>query len=173
MLTCLFAALIVVEPDLGTTIALMLMMLGSSSSPASPAGCWRARARSRVAAGLAAIWIEPYRRARVFSFLDPWADPENAGFQTVQAMIGIGSGGLTGKGLGEGVQKINYLPEQQTDMILAVIGEELGLIGDDRRDRRVRRRSRSPASPSRCAAATPSESCSRPGSPRSSAARRP
>ncbi len=73
--------------------------------------------------------MEPYRRARVFSFLDPWSDPENAGFQTVQAMIGIGSGGLTGKGLGEGVQKINYLPEQQTDMILAVIGEELGLIG--------------------------------------------
>jgi cell division protein FtsW len=79
--------------------------------------------------GLGAIWVEPYRRARVFSFLDPWADPENTGFQTVQAMIGIGSGGLTGKGLGEGVQKINYLPEQQTDMILAVIGEELGLIG--------------------------------------------
>ena len=82
-----------------------------------------------VAAGLAAIWVEPYRRARIFSFLDPWADPENAGFQTVQALIGLGSGGITGKGLGEGVQKINYLPEQQTDMILAVIGEELGLIG--------------------------------------------
>ena len=56
-------------------------------------------------------------------------DPEDTGFQTVQALIGIGSGGVTGKGLGEGVQKINYLPEQQTDMILAVIGEELGLIG--------------------------------------------
>jgi cell division protein FtsW len=79
--------------------------------------------------GLAAIWLEPYRRARLFSFLDPWSDPQDAGFQTVQALIGIGSGGLTGKGLGEGVQKINYLPEQQTDMILAVIGEELGLIG--------------------------------------------
>ena len=82
-----------------------------------------------MVAGLAAIWIEPYRRARFLSFLDPWGDPENTGFQTVQAIIGIGSGGLTGKGLGEGVQKINYLPEQQTDMILAVIGEELGLIG--------------------------------------------
>ena len=79
--------------------------------------------------GLAAIWIEPYRRARLFSFLDPWSDPQDTGFQTVQALIGIGSGGVTGKGLGEGVQKINYLPEQQTDMILAVIGEELGLIG--------------------------------------------
>ena len=84
---------------------------------------------SRRSAGSPRSGSEPYRRARLFSFLDPWADPEDAGFQTVQALIGIGSGGLTGKGLGEGVQKINYLPEQQTDMILAVIGEELGLIG--------------------------------------------
>ena len=90
---------------------------------------WQARPPSRSTAGLAAIWIEPYRRARVFSFLDPWSDPQSAGFQTVQAMIGLGSGGLTGEGLGEGVQKINYLPEAHTDMILAVIGEELGLIG--------------------------------------------
>jgi cell division protein FtsW len=82
-----------------------------------------------ILGGLAAIWMEPYRRARVFSFLDPWADPQDTGFQTVQALLGLGSGGLTGKGLGEGVQKINYLPEQQTDMILAVIGEELGLLG--------------------------------------------
>jgi cell division protein FtsW len=129
MLTCLFAALIVVEPDLGTTIALMLMMLGILVVAGVPGRALAGATTLALTAGLASIWIEPYRRARVFSFLDPWADPENAGFQTVQAMIGIGSGGLTGKGLGEGVQKINYLPEQQTDMILAVIGEELGLIG--------------------------------------------
>jgi len=129
MLTCLFAALIVVEPDLGTTIALMLMMLGMLVVAGVPGRVLAGATSLALAAGMAAIWIEPYRRARVFSFLDPWSDPENAGFQTVQALIGIGSGGLTGKGLGEGVQKINYLPEQQTDMILAVIGEELGLIG--------------------------------------------
>jgi cell division protein FtsW len=129
MLTCLFAALIVVEPDLGTTIALMLMMLGILVVAGVPSRVLAAATGFALAAGTAAIWIEPYRRARFLSFLDPWADPENSGFQTVQAMIGIGSGGLTGKGLGEGVQKINYLPEQQTDMILAVIGEELGLIG--------------------------------------------
>ena len=129
MLTCLFAALIVVEPDLGTTIALMLMMLGILVVAGVPGRVLAGASTLALTAGLAAIWIEPYRRARVFSFLNPWADPQNAGFQTVQAMIGIGSGGLTGKGLGEGVQKINYLPEQQTDMILAVIGEELGLIG--------------------------------------------
>jgi cell division protein FtsW len=82
-----------------------------------------------VTLGFVAIWASPYRRERVFSFLDPWADPENAGFQTVQATIGLGSGGLTGEGLGQSVQKINYLPEAHTDMILAIIGEELGLIG--------------------------------------------
>jgi cell division protein FtsW len=82
-----------------------------------------------VAVGLLAIWVEPYRRARVFSFLDPWSDAQGSGFQIVQAMIGIGSGGFTGAGLGEGVGKISYLPEAHTDMIFAVIGEELGLVG--------------------------------------------
>src|SRR5205814_4121373 len=82
-----------------------------------------------VALGLVAIWFEPYRRARFFSFLDPWKDAQGAGFQPVQAMISLGSGGVLGVGLGQGVGKINYLPEAHTDMILAVIGEELGLIG--------------------------------------------
>ena len=79
--------------------------------------------------GMIAIWAEPYRRARVFSFLDPWSDAQGSGFQIVQAMIGIGSGGITGEGLGEGVQKVLYLPEAHTDMIFAVVGEELGLVG--------------------------------------------
>jgi cell division protein FtsW len=129
MVTCLFSALIVVEPDLGTTIALMLMVGGMLVVAGVPGRTLGAAATIATLGGLAAIWMEPYRRERLFSFLDPWADPEDTGFQTVQALIGIGSGGFTGKGLGEGVQKINYLPEQQTDMILAVIGEELGLIG--------------------------------------------
>ena len=129
MVTCLFAALIVIEPDLGTTIALLLMIGGMLVVAGVPGRTLGAAATIATMGGLAAIWIEPYRRARLFSFLDPWSDPQDTGFQTVQAMIGIGSGGVTGKGLGEGVQKINYLPEQQTDMILAVIGEELGLIG--------------------------------------------
>ena len=76
-----------------------------------PAASSPARRDRAGRSALAAIWVEPYRRARFFSFLDPWRDAQGAGFQTVQAMIGIGSGGLTGKGLGEGVQKINYLPE--------------------------------------------------------------
>ncbi|HUP32145.1 MAG TPA: putative lipid II flippase FtsW [Gaiellaceae bacterium] len=129
LVTAIFAALIMLEPDLGTTVALLLMLAGMLVVAGVPARVLAGAGTIALVASLAAIWVEPYRRARIFSFLDPWADPENTGFQTVQALIGIGSGGLTGKGLGEGVQKINYLPEQQTDMILAVIGEELGLIG--------------------------------------------
>jgi cell division protein FtsW len=75
------------------------------------------------------VWFEPYRRARIFSFLDPWKDPQGAGFQIVQALIALASGGIFGTGLGNGVIKYNYLPEAHTDMILAVIGEELGLVG--------------------------------------------
>jgi cell division protein FtsW len=82
-----------------------------------------------LAAGVAAIYMEPYRRARLLSFLDPWQDAEGAGFQNVQAIIGMGSGGITGEGLGQGIQKVNFLPEAHTDMIFAVVGEELGLIG--------------------------------------------
>src|SRR4051794_34199707 len=84
-----------------------------------------------VLAVLALIFaiIEPYRRARLLTFLHPWQDATGDGFQAVQAMIAIGSGGFFGVGLGESVQKIFYLPEAHTDMILAVIGEEWGVMG--------------------------------------------
>ena len=73
--------------------------------------------------------IEPYRMARLTGFLNPGADASGAGFQAAQAKIALGSGGLFGVGIGNGVQKAFYLPEAHTDMISAVIGEELGLIG--------------------------------------------
>ena len=73
--------------------------------------------------------FEPYRRARLTSFLDPWDHAAGAGFQAVQGQIAIGSGGLFGHGLGASIQKIFYVPEAHTDFILAVIGEELGLAG--------------------------------------------
>jgi cell division protein FtsW len=79
--------------------------------------------------GVVAIWFEPYRRERLLSFLNPWEDAQGAGFQIVQAQIGLGSGGWLGEGLGQGVQKIHYLPEAHTDMIIAIVGEELGLVG--------------------------------------------
>jgi cell division protein FtsW len=129
LLTAVFCGLILLEPDLGTTITLCGTMLAIFLVAGVPL---RVVATAAVAAGalaVAAIWMEPYRRARFLSFLDPWADAQGDGFQVVQAMIGIGSGGLTGAGLGEGVQKVLYLPEAHTDMIFAVVGEELGLLG--------------------------------------------
>ena len=91
--------------------------------------CSAPPARSSASPALAAIWLEPYRRARLFAFLDPWSDPQNSGFQSVQALIGMGSGGVFGEGLGQGISKVFYLPEAHTDMIFAIVGEELGLLG--------------------------------------------
>jgi cell division protein FtsW len=71
----------------------------------------------------------PYRRRRLFAFLDPWQDPLGDGFQIIQSRIAVGTGGVAGRGLMEGVQKLFYLPEPHTDFIYAVIAEELGLIG--------------------------------------------
>ena len=129
MTTGIFCALILVEPDLGTVIAIAVVLGAILVVSGTPLRVLATGGSIAFALGLAAIWIEPYRRARVFSFLDPWHDAQGAGFQTVQAIIGLGSGGLFGVGLGQGVQKVNYLPEAHTDMIFATIGEELGLIG--------------------------------------------
>jgi cell division protein FtsW len=124
-----FCLLVVAEPDLGTAITIVVVLAAVLLISGTPMPTLATGAGIVTALGLLAIWFEPYRRARFFSFLDPWKDPQGAGFQTVQAMIGLGSGGVFGVGLGQGVTKINYLPEAHTDMITAVIGEELGLVG--------------------------------------------
>jgi cell division protein FtsW len=129
LLVGLFAGLILLEPDLGTTIAIGVMVAAVLLVSGTPALTLAAAGGLAGAAAFVAVWVEPYRRARVLSFLNPWSDAQGAGFQTIQAQIGLGSGGLFGEGLGQGVQKIHYLPEAHTDMILAVIGEELGLLG--------------------------------------------
>jgi len=129
LVTALFGGLILLEPDLGTTISLSVMLLAVLLVAGVPLRLLTAASILALGVGFVAIWAEPYRRARVFSFLDPWSDAQNSGFQIIQAMIGIGSGGFTGVGLGEGPQKALYLPEAHTDMIFAVVGEELGLLG--------------------------------------------
>ena len=129
LVVCAFGALIVIEPDLGTTITLFLMVAGILLVSGIPLRLFALAGTFALGAGLLAIYMEPYRRDRIFSFLDPWKDAEGAGFQNVQAIIGMGSGGLTGEGIGQGIQKINFLPEAHTDMIFAVVGEELGLVG--------------------------------------------
>jgi cell division protein FtsW len=129
LVVCLVSGLIVVEPDLGTAIAIVIMIAAMLVVSGTPLRVLAASGGLGLSVLMLAIWFEPYRRARLFSFIDPWSDPHNAGFQTVQAMIALGSGGLFGVGLGESVQKIYYLPEASTDMIFAIIGEELGLVG--------------------------------------------
>jgi cell division protein FtsW len=125
----LACGLILVEPDLGTAIAIAIMVAAVLVVAGTRLSVLLGAASLGVVVVLAAIWLEPYRRERILSFLDPWQDPENGGFQAVQAMIALGSGGFLGVGLGESVQKVYYLPEASTDMIFAIVGEELGLLG--------------------------------------------
>jgi cell division protein FtsW len=123
------AMLIVAEPDLGTAIVISLTLgalLVVSGVRMRHLGTLFGVLFLLV---LVVALLEPYRRARLTAFLDPWADAQGSGFQSVQAMIAIGSGGPFGVGLGQSVQKLFYLPEAHTDMILAVIGEELGFVG--------------------------------------------
>jgi cell division protein FtsW len=121
--------LLMAQPDMGTAIVTCLAI----GSLLIAAGVPKENLLKIIAvlAVLALIFavVEPYRRARLLTFLHPWQDQTGSGFQSVQAMIAIGSGGFFGVGLGESVQKIFYLPEAHTDMILAVIGEEWGVLG--------------------------------------------
>lgn len=121
--------LIASQPDLGTAIIISFTTFALLLIAGAPLGVLGRLAGSAVAIVTIAAIAEPYRRARLMSFLDPWADAAGSGFQSVQGQIALGSGGLFGVGPGQSVQKIYYLPEAHTDFILAVIGEELGVIG--------------------------------------------
>jgi cell division protein FtsW len=124
-----FCLLILLEPDLGTVITIVVMVAAVLLVSGTPLPTLATAYAIVFSLGAVAAWSSPYRRARVFTFLDPWQDPLGAGLQNVQAQISLGSGGIFGRGLGQGVTKIHYLPEAHTDMIFAVIGEELGLVG--------------------------------------------
>jgi len=122
-------ALVALEPDLGTTIAIALMVTGVLIVAGTPFRLLVGTA-GLVSAGAALVISQnAYMHARLLAFLHPWADAGGSGYQNVQALLSLGSGGIWGKGLGQGTVKINYLPEAPSDMIAAVIGEELGLIG--------------------------------------------
>ncbi len=123
--------LIVVEPDLGTTLVVAFAIASLLVAAGLPLRHLGALAGIAVALVVVFAIAQPYQRARLTSFLHPWAAATRsaAGYQAVQGQIALGSGGLLGVGLGRSVQKIYYLPEAQTDFILAVIGEELGVVG--------------------------------------------
>jgi cell division protein FtsW len=121
--------LIILEPDLGTALVVAFTMAALLVAAGMPGRYLLGLAGLAAAAVLLLVVVEPYRMARLTSFLHPWAVARTTGFQAVQGQIALGSGGLFGVGLGKSVQKVLYLPEAQTDFILAVIGEELGVMG--------------------------------------------
>jgi len=129
LMFCFFGGLVMLQPDMGTTIVLA-MLTGTILF----VGGLRLRHLALVLCGglgagtLLAI-VEPYRRARLLSFIDPFADAKSGGYQVAQSLIALGSGGWTGVGLGAGRAKWLFLPNAHTDFIFAVIGEELGLVG--------------------------------------------
>jgi len=123
------AALVAAEPDLGTALVICMSvsaLLVAAGVPLKYLGYLAAG--GAVLVGMLVL-VQPYQQARLTAFLDPWATASGTGFQSVQGQIALGSGGLFGVGLGQSVQKVFYLPEAHTDFILAVIGEELGVVG--------------------------------------------
>ncbi|MGI8865059.1 MAG: putative lipid II flippase FtsW [Solirubrobacteraceae bacterium] len=121
--------LIAVEPDLGTTLVVAFSIAALLVASGMPMRYLAILAGIALLVGAMFVLAQPYQQARLTSFLHPWSSKSTAGFQAVQGQIALGSGGLIGVGLGHSVQKIFYLPEAQTDFILAVIGEELGVLG--------------------------------------------
>ena len=122
-------ALIMFQPDFGSSVVLLAIVAVMVCAAGLP---WRYLASAAVAVVpvLAAVAVlAPYRVARLTAFLDPWADRSDTGYQVVQSLIAVGTGGLAGKGLGYSTQKLGYLPFAHTDFIYAVVGEELGLAG--------------------------------------------
>ncbi len=124
-----FAVLLLMQPDLGTVI----VMFGTSVVLLFLAGAKLWQFFGLILTGLASMAVlivySEYRWRRVTAFLDPWADPFGSGYQLTQSLMAFGRGGLSGQGLGNSVQKLEYLPEAHTDFILAIIAEETGLLG--------------------------------------------
>jgi cell division protein FtsW len=125
----LFGALLMLEPDFGTTVVLgvvtfaLLFVAGARIT-------WLLALVGAAAPVVAfLVWHSPYRIQRVMTFLDPWKDPQGHGYQTVESLLGFGAGGAFGVGLGESHQKLFFLPAAHTDFVLSIIGEELGFAG--------------------------------------------
>jgi cell division protein FtsW len=121
--------LILIQPDLGTAFCLVLTSAVLLYVAGVRLKYFAALAIPAVVVLYAAVMSVPWRRVRVTSFIDPWSDPQGAGYQVIQSLIAVGTGGVTGVGLMEGKQKLFYLPYPYSDFIFAVIGEELGMIG--------------------------------------------
>jgi len=123
------SGLILLEPDLGTVVVLGLVTGGLLFVGGACLSHLSTLALSAVPIGLVLVLTSGYRRQRLMAFLEPWRDASDTGFQITQSFLAFGSGGLFGVGLGEGKQKLFFLPEAHTDFVLALVGEELGFVG--------------------------------------------
>jgi len=129
LLMVVASALIMRQPDFGTTAVLLATVLGMLFLGGVQVTHFAALFGMLATAAVMLVVLEPYRLQRVTSFMDPWADPFNTGFQLSQALIAFGRGEWLGVGLGNGIQKQFFLPEAHTDFLMAVVGEEFGLAG--------------------------------------------
>lgn len=121
--------LLLKEPDFGSSVVILVIAMGVMFLAGARMGQFVFLALLLGTAALLLVYFSPYRLARVTSFIDPWADPLDTGFQLTQALISFGRGAWLGVGLGSGVQKLFYLPEAHTDFLFSVLAEELGLVG--------------------------------------------
>ena len=123
------AVLVLKEPDMGTASLIVMIAFAMFFAAGARIMHLFAILLATTPAVIVEVLASPYKRERVFAFLNPWKDPQNAGFHIVQSLLALGSGGIFGLGLGGSRAKFFYLPEQYTDFIFSVLGEELGLIG--------------------------------------------
>ncbi|UDG81390.1 putative peptidoglycan glycosyltransferase FtsW [Candidatus Profftia lariciata] len=121
--------LLLAQPDLGTVIVLFVTTLGLLFLVGAKIWQFIAIICSGIFTVVLLIIIEPYRMRRIISFWNPWADPFGSGYQLTQSLMAFGRGNFWGQGLGNSVQKLEYLPEAHTDFIFAILGEELGYFG--------------------------------------------
>lgn len=129
LIAAVYALLIIKEPNMSTCVIIMavvvLMVFMGGAKISHMLGIFAAG----VAGAVALVKVAPYRMERFLSFLDPWADPLDTGYQAIQSLYALGAGGLFGSGFGQSRQKLYYIPEAQNDFILSIIGEEMGFIG--------------------------------------------
>jgi cell division protein FtsW len=125
----ILAILLLMQPDLGTVIVMFVTTVALLFLAGAKIWQFIALIASGLLAISSLIILEPYRMRRVVSFVDPWADPFGSGYQLTQSLMAYGRGGWSGLGLGNSIQKLDYLPESHTDFIAAVIAEEIGFLG--------------------------------------------
>ncbi len=125
----LFVGLCMLEPDFGSSVALLVMMFVLLFAAGTRLSFLVGSVLLAIPFAYTAIASSPYRMKRITAFLDPWANRQGSGYQVAESLMSIGSGGLSGLGLGDGRQKLFFLPEAHTDFIFSIIGEELGLLG--------------------------------------------